>query len=139
MTPFPLGCGLCKSDQAELLTQSIEVVSEAKLRNLLNQTLAAAKGPITLSRSRALSSINTAARSDKKAKLDFQKRQLAVKALQTRLKQSNAPEKVAYPSSRRSVDKSVKDSDVVVLQQAAAGIDFLNLNIIPVPKYLQAT
>ena len=36
MTPFPLGCGLCKSDQANLLNNNIEVYSSSRMNNLLN-------------------------------------------------------------------------------------------------------
>ena len=60
MNPFPLGCGLCKSDQASLLNNNIEVYNEDRMQNLLNQTIAASAAPISNMRKRALSTMNTA-------------------------------------------------------------------------------
>lgn len=87
MTPFPLSCGLCKSDQANLLNSSIEVYSSARMTNLLNQTIADAAGPISQTRKRALSTINVNKDRENQAKKDFMKRKLAVKALQAKLDQ----------------------------------------------------
>ena len=81
MTPFPLGCGLCKNDQSSLLNKNIEVYNAQRMQNLLSETLAASAGPVSQLRKRALSSINVSKNRENQAKKDFMKRKLAVKAL----------------------------------------------------------
>lgn len=117
MTPFPLGCCLCKSDQAALLSNSFEVYDASRMNNLLNQTLSLAAGPISLTRKRALSSINIARDKESQDKRDFMKRQLAVKALQAKLgKQTHIAKKPAVVVEEKDSDYS----SMVVLDATVA-------------------